>query len=539
MKPGLKNSSRIGRVVLGIFFFLAGISSWGSYSASAADDKPNGPDRFGVLTVDYTNYSWWLSDWGDNQVACSLNVDHEGVPTRGEVFTVCGKVLYDEWVATKPCITGTTCSGYYLQLVKSEPAQKKVGVSLPPPVVWVSLQGCTSIRSTFKCNALPSLVLSGEEPMSGEHITGLVGRRDGVSFTCDALCLVDLAPTGSDGTRFEFWADSSYGDSSVLFTARVRVSASDDPNDPAWYVDVLSSQWQGAPLAACSLAWDSFPPVGGVSDWLTTPEEATSLATELPYQYLAANLIQHGVVDASSCSDGGMLGNGMASQCGTEASQEAVISWQNSFDGSIFDAAQQSGVPARLLKTIFSRESQFWPGASNGSPEAGLGQMTGGGADTTLLWNQSFYEQFCPSALDGATCKSGYAQLSSTQQDILRSALVASVDATCPGCEMGLDLERSQASVGVFAETLVANCDQAGWIVHNTYGRTAGVFASYEDLWRFTLVNYHSGPGCLTLAIWETKKRGEPLDWEHLSSHLTPVCNSALDYVNFVSLASP
>jgi hypothetical protein len=104
---------------------------------------------------------------------------------------------------------------------------------------------------------------------------------------------------------------------------------------------------------------------------------------------------------------------------------------------------------------------------------------------------------------------------------------------------MGLDLERSQASVGVFAETLVANCDQAGWIVHNTYGRTAGVFASYEDLWRFTLVNYHSGPGCLTLAIWETKKRGEPLDWEHLSSHLTPVCNSALDYVNFVSLASP
>jgi hypothetical protein len=58
-------------------------------------------------------------------------------------------------------------------------------------------------------------------------------------------------------------------------------------------------------------------------------------------------------------------------------------------------------------------------------------------------------------------------------------------------------------------------------------------------LWRFTLVNYNAGPGCLTLAIWETKRLGEVLDWTHLSSHLTPACQGALDYVDKISGNNP
>ena len=515
------------------------VSIFWTWHAFAAGEQPPGPDRFTVVTQDYTSYEWWLTSWSDNVVACSINIDHEGLPTAGEVFTACGKTIYDKWISTSPCPADESCIGYYLQLIKTEPAQRKVGVNLPPPVVWVSLDGCVPFNSSFRCDALPTLVLTGEEPLDGESITGITGRMDGTSFTCDAVCQVDLAPTSDAGMLLEFWANSSYGDSSVLFEARVRVVASDDPTDTTWFVDVLSTQWQGAPLAGCSQTWDVFPPVGGVPTWLSTPSSADDLATNIPYEYLAANLIKQGITDASTCADGGLLDPGMVSPCGMEAARKEVTVWQNRFDGFIFTAAQNTNIPARVLKNIFGRESQFWPGANDGHKEAGLGQMTNDGADTTLLWNQPFYEQFCPSVLEDGVCGQGYTQLSNDHQETLRNALVSSVNALCPDCEMGIDLNRTENSVGIFAETLLANCAQTGMIVHNTYGGAAGVSATYEDLWRFTLVNYHAGPGCLTLAIWETKRRAEPLDWEHLSSHLTPVCQGALDYVTYISAVSP
>jgi hypothetical protein len=214
-----------------------------------------------------------------------------------------------------------------------------------------------------------------------------------------------------------------------------------------------------------------------------------------------------------------------------------VNDWQNRFDGLIFNAAQETGIPARLLKNIFSRESQFWPGMTIGYPEAGLGQMTNSGADTTLLWNRPFYEQFCPSVLDGAICGRGYAHLNSEQKDTLRNALVDSVNASCPDCPLGIDLDRAGNSVGIFAETLLANCEQTGMVVD--LNNITDTPVAYEDLWRFTLVNYNAGPGCLGLAVNETSRSGEPLDWEHVSSHLTPVCQGAFDYVTDISNASP
>jgi hypothetical protein len=86
---------------------------------------------------------------------------------------------------------------------------------------------------------------------------------------------------------------------------------------------------------------------------------------------------------------------------------------------------------------------------------------------------------------------------------------------------------------------LLANCGQAGRLIYNTYDAEPGAVTGYEDLWRFTLVNYNAGPGCLTLAIQETVGQGEPLDWPHLSSHLTPVCQGAADYVADVSGTTP
>ncbi len=100
-------------------------------------------------------------------------------------------------------------------------------------------------------------------------------------------------------------------------------------------------------------------------------------------------------------------------------------------------------------------------------------------------------------------------------------------------------MSKADLSVGVFAQTLLANCKQTGQVIDINYGKTPGDAASYEDLWRFTLVDYNAGPGCLGLAVYKTKSLGEPLDWEHLSPHFTPACQGAVEYVNDISSSAP
>jgi hypothetical protein len=540
---------RIGWVAFVILFLLVSSLIFETRGVFAAENQPPGPDRYASIIQKYTSYEWWLTSWTDNQVVCTLDIDHDGLPTGGDIFEACGQDIYDGWIATNPCSSGDECNGYYLQIVRSEPAERKIGVQQPPPVVWVTLEGCVSYKSTFRCENLPTLVLTGEEPIQGEHIIGLVGNVDGKPFTCDPVCKLDLSPTDEDGLTLEFWANSSYGDSSEKFTARVRVARSNVPIDHAWYTDVLSTQWHGNTLAGCSQVWDVFPTVGGTPNWLSTPQRPEDLATNVSYEYLAANLIKNDVVDASKCDGGGLLANGLADTCGLEIARPAVDEWQNRYDTLIFTAAQETGIPAHLLKNIFARESQFWPVKIPGHPEVGLGQMTDGGADTVFIWNPSFYEQFCPSILDESICKTKiYPQpedewqemgLGDAERSILRSALVQSVDAICPDCSMGVDLKKADFSVGVFAQTLVASCRQTGMVIDINYDLATLDSISYADLWRFTLVNYNAGPGCLGLAIDKTKSMGEPLDWEHLSTHLTPACQGALNYVSDISSSAP
>lgn len=526
--------------------------AFGTPGVSAAGEQPPGPDRYTIVSQSYTAYQWWLTSWSTNKVACTVSIDHEGLPTANEIYNACGETLYKSWAATRPCTAAQSdpeaCGGYYLQFYRSALAKRDVGVKLPAPMVWVTLDGCAPHNSTFRCDNLPSLVLTSEEPLEGEQITSLAGRVDGKDFTCDPLCQVDLGPTGADGILVEFWAYSSYGDSSELFTAWVRVSTSDDPADDHWYVDVLSDQWRGPVLAGCSQTWQTFPTLGGVADWLSTPQRSEELATSIPYEYLAAKLIEYGIVDASACENGGLMGEGLVNVCGMEIARMAVDEWQNRFDELIFATSLETGIPAQLLKNIFSRESQFWPGVMTGHPEAGLGQMTENGADTTLLWNPSFYEQFCPLVLDQKVCdtkvypdmetKWDYLELSEAERALLRTSLVASVNAFCPDCPLGVDLDRADFSVSVFAETLLSGCAQTNKVVELNYPN-ADPAPTYEDMWRFTLVNYNAGPGCLGLALDATSAKGEDLTWENVSTHLTPACAGARDYVNDIAVTVP
>jgi hypothetical protein len=528
-------------ITLSLLLAFAGSVFASSPRALAAPQyEPPGPDRFSVTTVDYTKYFWWMIRWGEEDVVCKIVIGHEGMPTPGDVFVDCGEDIYDKWVKQKPCTEPNVknCKGFFVTLVDSKLAQKEISTLLPPPVVQVSLENCNPVytSSTSICEFEPVLVLTGIEPLTDYQIIGIEGLYEGQPFNCDAVCRLRLPVTGEQGITIQFWAYSSYGDSSEIFDALVRVAVADtgDPDRSFWYVDVLSSQWIGVPVASCVRAWGVLPPVGGPPEWLSTPTQSEELGTDIPYNYLAAKLIESGMVDASSCPDGGLLPDGGASTCGMEVARTAVTQWQNQFDSIILNVAKESGVPAHLLKNLFATESQFWPGVGM-KDDVGLGQLTEKGADTTFLWNPPFFYQFCPLVMDSAECGKGYLHLDEEQREYLRISLINAVNATCENCPLGIDLDRANFSIGVFAHTLLANCEQAGQLVENITAGPAGNSATYEDLWKFTLVNYNAGPGCLGNALDTTYNEEQELTWENLSSHLEPACQGAIIYVNDIS----
>jgi hypothetical protein len=540
-----ENGIQLGRtmrlMMLSLLLVLAGSGFASSQrQAGAPSNDPPGPDRFSVTVVEYTKYHWWMARWGTNQLICEIEVDHEGLPTLGDIYVDCAEDDYEDWVEQKPCreYDVNLCKGNYLVLIGSEPAKKEISTKLPPPSVQVTLENCNPVytSSTSICEFDPVLVLTGIEPVNGYHITRIEGTYEGQSFACDAVCRLKLPITGEQAAVMQFWALSSYGDSSEMFNALVRVAMTDggNPDHSYWYVDVLSSQWAGVPVASCVQAWNTLPPIGGPPEWISTPTQSETLGTEVPYNYLAANLIRKGVVDASACENNGLLADGGASECGVEKARNEVIAWQNQFDGIILNIGRDTGVPAHLLKNLFAKESQFWPGTSLKN-DVGLGQLTEQGADTTLLWNPPFFNQFCPLVMDSAECSKGYLGLDSTQQEYVRLALNQAVNATCENCPLGIDLERANFSIGVFAHTLLANCEQAGQLVENITSQEPGAVATYEDLWKFTLVNYNAGPGCLGDALDLTFGRQLSLNWENVSSNLSLGCSGAVEYVNTIS----
>ncbi len=195
--------------------------------------------------------------------------------------------------------------------------------------------------------------------------------------------------------------------------------------------------------------------------------------TDLPYNYLASQLIKQGAVDASSCPMGAWSRMRPPPNAAWRSHVQQVTAWQNQFDEIILNVARDTGVPAHLLKNMFAIESQFWPGASN-KTDIGLGQLTPEGADTTLMWNPPFFYQFCPLVMDSAECSKGYLGLTDEQQEYMRLALFDAVNANCENCPLGIDLDRANFSIGVFAHTLLANCEQAGQLVENVTGGAAG-----------------------------------------------------------------
>ena len=93
-------------------------------------------------------------------------------------------------------------------------------------------------------------------------------------------------------------------------------------------------------------------------------------------------------------------------------------------------------------------------------------------------------------------------------------------------------------SIKLVAHTLLANCDQVAQIVYNGTGSLAGEISSYEELWKYTVADYHVGPGCLSYAIYTSWAAQSTMDWEHVSSYLTEPCETVIPYVTEI-ITSP
>jgi hypothetical protein len=522
--------------------FLVAIAA-GAVKTHLASGETLGPRREKVIQIEVVIYEWWLMDWSSGQAACQLFIEHEGLPTAQDVGWFCGNLIYKIWFETEPCPPIASdrthrCQGLYAHLASTTPARREVIIELPPATVHLDVEGCDLNNSHHRCTQLPELVFEGVEPLPNQSITEVEGSLGGFNFFCvGEICRVPLRPTGPDGANLSFLARSSYGDTSTLYTGMVRVirAPTDETGQPGWYVDILSSQWLGSQLQSCSQMWEALPPPGGPPQWLSTPEELSRLSSHEPYAFLAGVLIANGQVEAVDCPNAGVLSNGYANQCGVERAQEVMGVWQNQFDATIQDVSIELGLPAQLIKNMFARESQFWPGMVN-DVEAGLGHLTEIGTDATLLWNESFFSQFCPLVLEEGICQQGYPQLEEDNQELLRAALFNQVNSDCADCPLGIDLSQTNFSIHLFAETLLANCEQVGRMIHNTTGDSPGNVSSYEDLWRFTLVNYSSGPGCLSDALLTANSRRVPMDWENISQLLDNSCSIAVDYVEDITV---
>ena len=364
----LPNMARLARVVILLILFtvVLGSSAEVRTRVSAQDTA-----RVTKIQVTYTEYEWWLIAFETNQVLCRIFSDHEGLPTLEEVTRDCGNELAQAWLYTPPCTIADDgsvgqCHGVYVYQVASQVKQREMVIELPPIEVWVDLEGCEPVPPANLCTMMPVLVLSGDEPLPNERVIAIRGTYDGQNFECISdVCKIPLGATPMEGIRIEFWADSSYGDTSQVFYAQVRVvdsGVSAAPGASGWYVDVISSQWRGAPLTTCARMWEAFPPLGEPPIWLSTPDSFQLISSEEPYFYLAGRLIAQGLVDISTCPTSGLLPNGYADTCGLERARPLVEEWQNQFDARIIEVAKESGVPGQMMKNLFAQESQFWPG---------------------------------------------------------------------------------------------------------------------------------------------------------------------------------
>jgi hypothetical protein len=112
------------------------------------------------------------------------------------------------------------------------------------------------------------------------------------------------------------------------------------------------------------------------------------------------------------------------------------------------------------------------------------------------------------------------------------------IDATCPSCAGGVDLEKGKQAIQVLTETLNASCLQSTRVIYLATGKSPAALLSFEDYWRLVLANYHAGAGCVYQALrktgnpnsWKVPERSE-WDWNSIATNFSSGCTSGAEYI--------
>ena len=386
----------------------------------------------------------------------------------------------------------------------------------------------------------PYVILSAFSSLPTQVSLVIRGFVESEEFICTASpCAINLQTSA----RLVFAAYSESGESSETVIATVSVTRAD-----TGFLVTIDTVSQFQPFNnSCSIAWGMYDEANvSWDDFVQFPYE---LHTKKTLHNLATELLISGVVDASDCPAGGLsLGLTWPTACGLERATSAMIEWQNKYDDHIWLASRDQGIPPKILKTLIEVETQFWPGNSRVFlDEYGLGQVNQLGIDVLLRRDPTLYQRVCPSVL--SDCLRPYLSLEPQQQAMIRGAVVKLMDVTCMDCEYGFDLNRAKESIALIAMLFRANCQQVEYILRladvpdpdaDAATATAAVATiaaggntdstSYEDLWRFTFLSYHSGLNCLQEALIATRKAEENFNWENVEKRLR--CRGGADYVN-------
>ncbi|HYG33549.1 MAG TPA: hypothetical protein VEC99_02115, partial [Clostridia bacterium] len=527
----MKRQGLFGVVLLVVFALLL----LGSQKSTAQEGDTL--DRHKTVEIRTVQYVWNLVSNSDGRVICQLIIEHEGTPTTEETLSICMGEIYPPEDTPAPTAEDspepTSTSTPLPSAATATPAPTEEPFTLENFFLTVSYRFIASreITRTVKI-PLPDIVvhlsasdqpgnhfatITAYEPVYGYKITEIRGVLNGLEFSC-AYHRCDVPISGD--SVLDFWAVSSYGDESRHYAATVReVLKPEGKRLEITYVDAIATFSD-----SCSQIWGTT--LYQAPDWALFPASPEELNTKKQYQFLAAKLITAGIVKASGCPGGGLYYEGAPNACGVEAATEAVIEWQNQFDVAIWDAARKTGIPPRLIKAIIEQETQFWPGNSRlANYEYGLGQLSQAGADVVLRWDNDLFADICSGLL--YNCGIAYGQMPSWLQATLRGGLLKSMNAECATCNYGIDLAKAHESIPIFARTVRANCYQVNHMM-----RLKSLKASYEDMWRFTLLSYHSGYQCLDNALYLADYNDLDINWSSVSPLVK--CYGGAEYVNNV-----
>jgi len=483
--------------------------------------ETGGGERFKIISQTFTQYTWRLVSRSGTPI-CTVLINHEGFPSGNETLAACEMDIAKLSPSATPLPEGTpqpsptpiNINQFFLDTYwvfdSSREVTTTTKIKIPDIIINIYPPG-------LPVNA-PYVIIKAIEPYSEFKITKIAGYLNNNPFECKSdQCIVPLL----QDSQIQFWAESSFGDQSQVITATARTFISNN----AYQVRLTNISRNIEFVDSCKIIWKDTA-FGDSPDWTTFPESPELLNTQHNLHYLAGKLILNKFVDTSSCPEGGVFANGAPNACGLQLANKSMLAWQNRFDSTIWAAGKEYGIPPVLIKVIMEQESQFWPeNARYLYEEYGFSQVNELGADVALRWDEDLKNQICSNLL--FDCDPSFANMNSFEQAMLRGGLIRSLDAYCPECENMVNLDIAEQSISINAQVMRSNCSQANYIVERQGMRT-----NLTDMWKFTILSYHSGYYCLEESLKAVKEKGLAPTWENVANNLN--CLDAKAYVDSV-----